>query len=173
MPRNKRRTKRRPQRRRKLGFVLTDTTLVKKVLNDPDDEILYSINNGCFSLSGRTVIPIAVTFQIVPTLTNTAVTGNSATNIAVQVQAILNGQRLPMSPFRVISNINPSTFKFSFNAMAKSVPAILTAYDSDSSTNYMALKFSGNQLEASRAMTIRVTHVWRVLPQDDIVVGPV
>ena len=152
--------------------VFQDTTITKKVVNDPDDQIDYTVTNGCFSLNARTVIPRRVQVQVIPSLTNTAVTGNSSENIAMQLQAIVNGQELPAEPFRLISNINPTSFELDWVKLAKLVPAARTAYDSGSTTVYCRLKFSGNTTQGPRDMTLKVTHVWDVFPQDSVVVGP-
>ena len=152
--------------------VFQDTTITKKVVNDPDDEINYTVKNGCFSIAGRTVIPRRVQVEVIPSLTNTAVTGNASENIAMQLQAIVNGQELPAEPFRLVSNINPTRFNLDWVKLAKLVPAARTAYDSDSSMIYCRLKFSGNTTQSPRDMVLKVTHVWDVFPQDSVVVGP-
>ena len=110
--------------------------------------------------------------EVIPSLTNTAVTGNGSENIAMQLQAIVNGQELPAEPFRLISNINPTRFNLDWVKLSKLVPAARTAYDSDSSMIYCRLKFSGNTTQGPRDMVLKVTHVWDVFPQDSVVVGP-
>mgnify|MGYP003574025355 FL=1 len=155
------------------SFLFKDTTLTKKVANDPDDEINYTVNNGCFSLSGRTVTPRGIIFQVIPTLSNTAITADLARNIAIQAQALLNGEPFALEPFRYVSNVNPSWFILDFDELEEHVPAIKTVYGSDDSTVYARLAFSGSQLEAPREFEIRATHFWDVFPQTKVVAGPV
>lgn len=150
-----------------------DTTIVHKILNDPDDEINISVKNGCYSIN-RIVVPLKVIVQILPTLSNTATPDNTTTNIAVQLQA-MNGTygNVPAAPFRLISNINPSTFVLDFNKIAKVAPYVVRPYASTSTDYFAKIKFSGNQLTNMRGMSIKTTYIWRVMAQDAIVSGPV
>jgi hypothetical protein len=170
--------RRKPGNRRRTGRqskdIFMDTTITAKVCNDPDDIINYAVKDGASSLANRQIVPQKIVFNIMPTLTNTAISGNSAENLCIQVRAInqATNEPVPAAPFRVISNINPSTFVLNFRRLGKVCPPVLSAYDSGSSTTYAQMAISGNQATNPRKLTIKATHYWRLLPQENIVAGP-
>ncbi len=129
---------------------------------------VYSYNSLLPSLVGRTVVMKKMVVEYLPLLSVTGVPYTS--NVFFNFGG--TGDRLLASgPFKILSNVNPTRFVVDVSRLARTAPAVLEPFSSDSTQPVLSLRF-GIAPTASQEIRVRITSTCDVYPQESFELVP-
>ena len=161
------------------GLLFQDTIIVQNSTADPSADMQLSVVQLVPSIgNGRRVLPHRIHVEICPTLWNGGVSANSDMLQfqlgAIDTTATTNGVTYPVMPFKMCSNINPTSATVNFETLKKICPTLVRVMGSDGSNPLLNIEFKPFDLLEPRLFQMRITtEVW-VLPQisPNVLVNP-
>mgnify|MGYP003572306142 FL=1 len=161
------------------GCIFQDTIIVENTSADPSADIKLSTTQLIPSIgSGRRVIPDSITVEIMPTLWNSGATANSDVLQfqigALDTTTVSQGLTYPVMPYKMVSNVNPTTATVNFRALKNVVPTIVRMFESDGTVPIFYVGFKPFDLTNPRLFQMKVTSRFLVMPQLDpeILINP-
>ena len=154
------------------GRLFQDTIIVQNSTADPSADINLSTGQLIPSMGvGRKVLPHRIRVEIMPTLWNGGVSANSDA-LQFQLSAIDTtvssaGLKFPVMPFKMCSNINPTSGVVNYTALKKVCPTVVRIFDSDGSESLFGIRFKPFDLTEPRVFQMRITSEFWILPQLD------
>ena len=126
---------------------------------------LYNCSELLSDMTGRTVVVNKIMVELLPDTIANSATASQAFMAQLQLTTALTGDPatvVPVAPFKMLSNINPTIFTIDCKQLAKVCPRILAPIRVASTENLLIIQL--NTVPNERLITARITTFATVLP---------